>query len=349
MDFDSAHFSFKETDEPVAIAEVGVNHNCDMDIAHKMVHAAQDAGAHIIKFQSFVSEEEISVYADKAEYQKETTGDAGGQLEMAKALELTPDQLKDLRAYCHKVQAPFLCTAFESISLDLIVRQMGVKSVKIASSEVTNHPFLKEIAETGVGIIISTGASNLEEAGDALKVLQQAGAEEILMLHCVSQYPAVMEQINLRAMHTMREAFGIPIGYSDHTAGFEAPIAAAALGARAVEKHFTLDRNMEGPDHRASIEPDELAIMVRGMKMAHQAIGDGIKKPVACEEANRTLIRKAIVARRPFPAGHVIRYEDVAFKRPVNGIEPFDWDKVEGKALKEAVETDQPLQWELLG
>jgi N-acetylneuraminate synthase len=348
MDFDTAQFYFRPEDEPVAIAEAGVNHNCDMGIAKKMIRAAQKAGAHIIKFQAFVSEEEISKFAEKADYQKETTGASGGQLEMAKALELDHAQLRSLRSYCHELNQPFLCTAFESISLDFLVNDLGVKALKIASSEVTNHPFLAEIARSKVGIILSTGASTLDEASDALRVLQQAGGKEIVMLHCVSQYPANMAEINLRAMHTMRQALGVPIGYSDHTAGFEAPIIAAALGAVTVEKHFTLDRNMPGPDHKASIEPDELAIMVRGMKAAHMALGDGVKQPVSCEKDNRPLIRKSIVVRRDLAKGHVICEADLAYKRPANGLAPFEAEKVIGKTLNAAMEEDEPLQWSLI-
>jgi sialic acid synthase SpsE len=267
---------------------------------------------------------------------------------MAKALELSHDQLRAIRDFCFREGMPFLCTAFESLSLRFLVKDLGVKAVKVASSEVTHHPFLAEIAKSGVGVILSTGASHLSEVASAVSVLKEAGAADIVLMHCVSEYPAEISQINLAAMETMRRAFGLPVGYSDHTMGVEAPLAAAALGAACVEKHFTLDRGMPGPDHRASIDPDGLAAMVRGMRAAFEARGDGVKAPVPCEAANRPLIRKSIVARAPLPAGHVLREADLAFKRPVNGIEPFDLPRVLGRRLIRKLSPDEPLTWDNL-
>lgn len=330
----------------MAIAEAGVNHNCDMGLAKRLVDEAMKRGAHIVKFQAFVAEEEISKFADKAQYQKDTTGNSGGQLEMAKALELTHSQLTEIRNYCFSIGMPFLCSAFDSISLKFLANELKVKSIKIASSEVTNHPFLAEVAQTGAGCILSTGASNLDEVAEAMKVLKSAGAKDIVLMHCVSNYPADMNQINLRAIQTMKQLFKVPVGYSDHTIGFEAPIIACALGAVTVEKHFTLDRNMAGPDHRASVEPHELEAMVKGMSAAFYAQGDGIKRAVPCEEANRLLIRKSIVVRRDLPIGHILSENDLGYKRPLSGIEPFDWKKVVGKSLSKDMKEDQALKWD---
>ena len=346
MDFVFKTYDFKPGDEPVSIIEIGVNHNGDIELAKKMIRETASAGGHIIKFQAFIASEEISKYAEKTSYQKETTGEGANQLEMATALELGNQQMRDVYTYSHQQGMPFLCTAFESKSLKFLIDDLQVKAIKIASSEVTNHPFLKEIAETGAGVILSTGASTLEESAAAVRVLQQSGCEELVVLHCVSEYPARMDEINLRAMHTMRAAFDLPIGYSDHTNGIYAPIIASAMGACAIEKHFTLDRNMPGPDHRASIEPDELVMMVQGMKAAHVAQGDGVKVPVSCEIPQIPLIRKSIVVRRNMKAGEVLNFEDLAFKRPLNGIEPFDLDRVLGRTLKVDLEEDQAIKWE---
>ncbi|QJF52883.1 N-acetylneuraminate synthase family protein [Roseobacter ponti] len=346
MNFDTISYDFATTDRAVSIIEIGVNHNGDIDLAKQMVREIAQRGGDIVKFQAFISEEEISVHAEKANYQKDTTGSEVGQLEMAKALELSHGQLTAMRDFCREMQVPFLCTAFESKSLAFLLNDLGVQAVKIASSEVTHHPFLAEIARSGVGMILSTGASTLEEVAAAVRVIEQAKPDpELAILHCVSEYPAPLEEVNLRAMDTMARAFGYPVGYSDHTRGITAPITAAALGACAIEKHFTLDRTMEGPDHRASIEPDELSAMTAAMKGARAALGDGIKVPVPSELPQLPLIRKSIVARHPLRAGHVITEADLAFKRPLNGIQPFDLDKVLGRALKNDKDEDAPLQW----
>jgi len=345
VNFDTTNFDFAEGNEPVSIIEIGVNHNGDMALAKRMVDTIADAGGHIAKFQAFIAAEEISVHAEKAAYQKNTTGAGSNQLEMAQALELSHGQLTEMRDYCRSKEMPFLCTAFESKSLEFLLNDLQVRAVKIASSEVTHHPFLAEIAQSGVGVILSTGASTLDEAAAAVSVIREAGCKDLVVLHCVSEYPARMDEINLRAMTTMRDAFDVPVGYSDHTNGIYAPIIASAMGACAIEKHFTLDRTMEGPDHRASIEPDELVQMIEGMKAAHVAQGNGIKVPVPCEIPQIPLIRKSIVARDALSAGHKITLEDLAFKRPLNGIEPFDLDKVLGQTLTRALEADQPLQW----
>lgn len=348
MEFGVGKFNFVNGSEPVSIVEIGVNHNGDIKLAEELIDTAKACGGHIVKLQAFVASEEISRHAEKAEYQKETTGDEQSQLDLVKGLELSNNQLRHLHRYCNDMQMPFLCTAFESVSLDFLLRDLAVKSIKIASSEITNHPFLAEIAETGVGMILSTGASTLEEVAAAVRVIQDVSDNELVLLHCVSEYPAKMDELNLRAMETIRQAFNLPVGFSDHSQGIYAPIVASALGACAVEKHFTLDRNMKGPDHRASIEPQELKQMVLGMKAAHLSLGDGVKKPVPCEMPQIPIIRKSIVARTSLPKGHKIKLQDIAFKRPCNGIEPFDVDKIIGRLLKQAIEEDEPITWDVV-
>lgn len=346
MRFGNTEIDFSNSERTKSIIEIGVNHNGDLDIARQLVLEIKAAGGDIVKFQAFIAEEEISVHAEKAAYQKVTTGEAGGQLEMAKALELSHNQLTTMRDFCYANDMPFLCTAFEPKSLAFLVNDLGVQAIKIASSEVTAHPFLAEIAKSGVDMILSTGASNLEEVAAAVRVIEEArpGAE-LVLFHCVSEYPAPANEINLRAMETMARAFGYPVGYSDHTSGTLAPIIAASMGACAIEKHFTLDRTMEGPDHNASIEPHELRQMVQGMAEANAMIGDGIKRPVPSEIPQRPLIRKSIVARHDLKAGRVLALGDVALKRPANGIEPKHMDVVLGRKLKTDLERDAPIQW----
>lgn len=346
MNFESKDFHFREGDETLIIAEVGVNHNGDPEIAKQMVAAAAKAGAHIIKFQAFRSEKEISKYAIKTPYQEETTSSGGNQLEMCKALELSAPVLKDMKDYCASLSAPFLCAAFDFDSVDLLVDELNVQTIKIPSSEVTNIPFLEYVGSKGKSVIFSTGASTLSEVALAVKRLKDAGCPELVLFHCVSSYPAPCEEVNLRAMLTMKDAFGLPVGFSDHTVGNQVAIAAASLGAAAIEKHFTLDRNMEGPDHRASIEPDELADLVRSVKIANQALGSGIKEPVACELPNLPLIRKSLVAACDLPKGTTLTRDMIEIKRPEGGIAPVDLHKVLGSVLKNDVLEDELIRWE---
>lgn len=345
MRFESAEFDFTRPDATIVIAEVGVNHNGDPGLARRMVDVAREAGADVVKFQAFKSEKEISKYAAKAPYQEETTSSAGNQLDMCKALELSGAALRELKGYCAALSMPFLCAAFDFDSVDLLVDELKVASLKVASSEVTNLPFLQYIGTKRKGVILSTGASTLMEVGSAVEALLASGCPELVLLHCVSSYPAPPAQVNLRAMDTLRRAFGLPVGFSDHTAGIEVPIAAAALGAAAVEKHFTLDRNMPGPDHRASVEPGELAALVRGVRSANVALGSGLKRPAACELPNLPLIRKSLVAARNLRKGVVLARDMIELKRPQGGIEPRDLDKVLGLKLNRDVEEDAPITW----
>lgn len=348
MDFVSKSFRFADGDPTVVIGEIGVNHNGDPAIARRLVDVAIEAGVDVVKFQSFRSEKEISRFAAKTPYQVETVAEAANQLELCKALELSGDVLKDMKAYCAARAMPFLCTAFEFDSIDLLVDELKVEAIKIASSEVTNLPFLRYIGSRKVGAILSTGASTLAEVGLAVDALRGGGCPEIVLLHCVSSYPAPAGELNLRAMHTLRTAFGLPVGFSDHSTGFAAAIAAAALGAVAIEKHFTLDRTMPGPDHRASIEPDELRQLVDGVRFANGALGDGIKRPVPSELPNLTLIRKSLVAVGALRKGTQLTRAMIDIKRPASGIDPGDLDKVIGRTLRRDVEDDEPIAWDSL-
>lgn len=332
----------------LVIAEVGVNHNNDMAIARRMVDAAIAAGAHVVKFQAFITENEISRYAAKAEYQKKSGPDADGQLALCKALELSHEHLRELFAYCNERSAAMLCAAFDDESLDFLLNDAKLRTIKIASSEVTNLPFLRRIGDAGVDVVLSTGASTLAEAALAVETLREAGCGELMVFHCVSQYPAPIDQVNLRAMQTMGRAFDCAVGFSDHTLGTEVATVASALGAAAVEKHFTLDRTLPGPDHKASIEPEELAALVRATAIARVCLGDGRKIPAPCEAGNRPLIRKGLVAARNLPAGTVLAPSLIAAKRPATGIAPDDTAKVVGLVLRVDVLEDAPLTWEAL-
>lgn len=345
MNFESGEFLFRDGDPTVVIAEIGVNHNGSTQIALRMVNEAIAAGADVIKFQAFVSEKEISRYAAKTPYQMETTSSQGNQLEMCKALEMTPKTLREMKAYCESRRVPFLCAAFDFDSVDLLVDDLKVNTIKIPSGEITNVPFLQYIGSRNKAVILSTGASTLTEVGVAVEALKKAGCPELMLFHCVSSYPAPFEQVNLRAMATLKAAFGLPVGFSDHTVGSAAGIAAAALGACAIEKHFTLDRTMEGPDHRASIEPGELAELVKGVRIANAVLGNGVKQPVACELDNLPLIRKSLVAARALAKGTRLTADMLEIKRPEGGIVPADLSKILGQTLTADLDEDQPLCW----
>jgi N,N'-diacetyllegionaminate synthase len=348
MEFVSREFSFAAGDPPVVIAEVGVNHNGDPALARRLVDVAIEAGVQVVKFQAFKSEKEISRFAAKTPYQQETVADAANQLEVCKALELDGPTLKAMKQYCTDRKMPFLCTAFDFDSLDLLVGDLKVNAVKIASSEVTNIPFLEHIGSLGIGAILSTGASTINEVGLAVEALRRGGCPELVLLHCVSSYPAPAGELNLRAMHTMQQAFGLPVGFSDHSEGTAAAVAAVALGAVAIEKHFTLDRNMEGPDHRASIEPDELARLVVEVHSAHAALGNGVKRPMPCETDNLPLIRKSLVANGALRKGTRLTRAMIEIKRPADGISPGDLVKVIGLELRCDLEDDEPITWDSL-
>ncbi len=321
------------------IAEAGVNHNGSYELACKLVDAAKVAGADCIKFQTFKSENLVSHSAQKAEYQKTTTGD-GSQQDMLKKLELSYDAFLDLKEYCDRIGICFLSTPFDFESIDFL-NTIDMPFWKIPSGEVTNLPYLLTLAKTGRPVVMSTGMCGMEEIEAAIRVLRDNGTPEIKLLHCNTEYPTPYEDVNLRAMQTMRDTFGLEVGYSDHTKGIEVPIAAVALGAAIIEKHFTLDRNMEGPDHKASLEPDELAEMVRCIRNIEKALGSAEKKPSPSEIKNKSVARKSIVAKTPIRAGEVLTEENVTVKRPGTGISPMKWPEVLGtKAIRDFEEDE---------
>ncbi len=315
----------------IIIAEAGVNHNGSYELAIKMVDEAKRAGADYVKFQTAKPELVISTFAPKAEYQKETTGAAESQLEMCKAIHLPLTDYKPLKEYCDKVGIGFMSTPFDLVSID-VLEPLDMDYYKIPSGEITNLPYLRKIASKHRPVILSTGMCEIEEVEAALQVLEQGGVKrsDVIVLHCNTEYPTPMCDVNLRAMDDLRRSLGVEVGYSDHTKGIEVPIAAVALGARVIEKHFTLDKTMEGPDHKASLEPDELKAMVDAIRNIEQALGDGHKHVSPSERKNMDIARKSIVAARDIRKGEVLTEENITTKRPGNGISPMRWDSVIG-------------------
>ena len=324
------------------IAEAGVNHNGSFDLACKMVDAAKAAGVDCIKFQTFKSKNVVSRNAQKADYQKSTTG-GGSQADMLKKLELSFEEFLSLKEYCDRLGICFLSTPFDFDSIDFL-NSIQMPFWKIPSGEITNYPYLVALAKTRKPVVMSTGMCDMTEIEAAISVLRENGTKEIKLLHCNTEYPTPFEDVNLRAMQTMRQAFGLEVGYSDHTRGIDIPIAAAALGAVIIEKHFTLDRNMEGPDHKASLEPDELAAMVSGIRHIEQALGSGDKTPSPSEKKNRAVARKSIVAKRKIEAGEEFTEENITAKRPGSGISPMRWTEVLGTKAKRDFEEDELIE-----
>jgi len=329
----------------IVIAEAGVNHNGSLEIAKKMVDAAVKAGADIIKFQTFVGEKVISRYAPKAKYQLETTAEGESQLDMVKKLEFSPSEHKELFNYCIQKNIQYLSSPFDLESIELLA-EMNVKAIKIPSGEITNLPYLRKIGALQKTIILSTGMSTLGEIETAIDILTRAGTkrENIVLLHCTTEYPAPYEEVNLQAILTLQKAFGLKTGLSDHTEGIEIAIAAAAMGASVIEKHFTLDKNMEGPDHKASLSPEELYQMIRTIRHVEKAMGNGIKKPSPSETANIPIVRKSIVAARPIARGEVFSPENITTKRPGTGISPMHWDYVIGKKAPRDFKEDELIE-----
>ena len=326
------------------IAEAGVNHNGDSKIARKMIDAAINAGADAVKFQTFKPEEVISKFAFKADYQKKTTDKDESPLEMAKKLELGIDEHKSLVSYCRKKRIIFLSSPFDLWSVDLL-NSLGLKILKIPSGEITNLPYLRKIGSLHKKIILSTGMSYLKEVKQAVNALVLSGTpkKDITILHCTTEYPSPFADINLLAMVTMRDNLGIKVGYSDHSLGVEIPIAAVALGATIIEKHFTLDRNMKGPDHAISLEPHELKAMVCAIRNVEKALGNGIKQPSLSEMKNMIAARKSIVARRTIRKGEIFNQETIAVKRPGSGTSPMLWDRIVHKIAKRDFEEDEMI------
>jgi N,N'-diacetyllegionaminate synthase len=324
------------------IAEAGVNHNGSLDLARQLIDVAAEAGVDYVKFQTFKAEKLVSKQAVKAAYQVENTGDGQeSQFEMIKKLELDRDTHTTLINYCAQKNIRFFSTAFDLDSIDLL-EELGLPIYKVPSGEITNLPYLRKIAGLGKPVILSTGMCNLADIESAIRVMTDAGMERsaLTVLHCNTEYPTPMADVNLKAMTSIATAFSVKVGYSDHTLGIEVPIAAVAMGAVCIEKHFTLDRTMEGPDHRASLEPAELKAMVSAIRNIEAALGDGIKAPSASEAKNMAIARKSIHLAEALPAGHVLTEADLAMKRPGDGISPMDLYLVAGRALS----TDLPAE-----
>jgi len=325
------------------IAEAGDNHNGSFELALKLVDVAVESGADCVKFQTFITEEVISRKAEKADYQKESTGTDESQYEMVKKLELSFEQFNQIDLYCKKKGIIFLSTAFDLKSIEFL-NNLNMPFWKIPSGEITNLPYLLKIAQTEKKVVLSTGMATIDEIQDAVDILLNNGTGKIALLHCNTEYPTPIEDVNLRAMETLQKKFNCDIGYSDHTLGIDVPIAAVALGARIIEKHFTLDRNMEGPDHQASLEPFELKNMVKSIRNIEKAMGDGIKKPSQSEIKNINIARKSIVARRKITKGEVFTEENLAVKRPGNGISPMKWFDILAELSKRDFEEDELIE-----
>jgi N,N'-diacetyllegionaminate synthase len=319
-------------DHTLIIAEAGVNHNGDLSLAKQLIHAAKESGADFVKFQSFRAAELTTHSAPQCEYQVANTGQAEAQQEMLRRLELTPEMHQALKAECQARGIGFLSTPFDIGSMDYLVAE-GVPFLKIPSGEITNLPYLRHAGRLNMPTIMSTGMATLGEVEAALELLVASGMERgrITLLHCTTEYPARFADVNLRAMLSMRKAFGVAVGYSDHTLGFEVAVAAVALGASVIEKHFTLDRNLPGPDHKASLEPSELVAMVSAIRNVEHALGDGIKRPTLSEEKNKLIVRKSIVASRPIQTGEAFCEQNLACKRPGFGVSPMQYDQVLGR------------------
>jgi N,N'-diacetyllegionaminate synthase len=324
------------------IAEAGVNHNGSIDLAKKLIDVASESGADAVKFQTFKAQNLVSKSAQKADYQKQTTDQAESQFDMIKKLELDIDTHKELISYCKTKNIMFLSTPFDHDSIELL-NDLGLKIFKIPSGEITNLPYLRHIGKLDKKVILSTGMANIGEIEDALDVLISVGTkkENITVLHANTMYPTPMEDVNLRAMITIGNTFDIAFGYSDHTLGIEVDIAAVALGACCIEKHFTLDKMMEGPDHKASLEPEELKAMVEAIRNIELALGSSIKKPSKSEIPNIQIARKSIVAKLDIKKGEIFTEENITIKRPGNGINPIRWDDIVGSIATKDYKEDE--------
>ena len=320
------------TSRTLIIAEAGVNHNGDLALARQLIDAAAVAGADLVKFQTFTADRLATRTAQKADYQNRTTTSTESQHEMLSRLELTDAMHHELIAHCATRNIDFFSTGFDIESVDLLVRH-GQNHFKIPSGEITNLPYLRHIGRLGKSVILSTGMANLGEIEAAIDALEAAGTPRAMLtvLHCTTEYPTPMAEVNLRAMLSIHAAFGVAVGYSDHTQGIEVAIASVAMGATVIEKHFTLDRNLPGPDHKASLEPAELNALVAAIRNIEVALGDGIKRPSPGEARNRPVVRKSLVASRAIKSGALFTAENITAKRPATGISPMRWDEVIGK------------------
>ena len=329
----------------IIIAEAGVNHNSDIKTAKKMIDIAADAGADLVKFQTFTAETLVTEIADKADYQKKLSKQGESQFEMIKKLELNRSSHKVLIQYCEKKNIQFLSTAFDHESIDLLA-EMNIPFYKISSGEITNLPYLRHVGGMGKPVVMSSGMATLEEIHRAMNVLLEAGVkkDKLIILHCNTEYPTPMKDVNLQAMLTIRDELGVSVGYSDHTLGIEISVAAAALGATVIEKHFTLDRTLPGPDHAASLEPEELKAMVSAIRNIENAMGTGVKKPSNSEIKNIPIVRKSIVAKKSISKGERFSEGNLTVKRPGMGISPMEWDNIIGRESEVDFEPDDLIQ-----
>lgn len=333
------------TNRILIIAEAGVNHNSDLAIAKRLIDVAAEAGADLVKFQTFNTDSLVTRDAKKADYQTGTTDGRESQYEMLRRLELSAEMHKELIAHCAARNIGFLSSGFDIESIDLLV-SLGQGRFKIPSGEITNLPYLRHIGQLGKDVILSSGMATMGEIEASIEVLEQAGVPRgrITVLHCTTEYPTPMAEVNLRAMQSIQTAFGVEMGYSDHTTGIEVAIAAAAMGASVIEKHFTLNRNLPGPDHRASLEPEELKAMVASIRNIEIALGDGIKRLTPSEAKNRPIVRKSLVGRQPIRAGEVFSAENITTKRPGTGISPMRWDEVIGRIAPHDFSADELIE-----
>ena len=333
------------TNRSLIIAEAGVNHNGDLRLAKQLIDAAADAGADLVKFQTFNADRQVTRTALKASYQIQTTDSKETQHEMLRRLELTADMHKELISHCVARNIGFFSTAFDIESVDLLA-SLGQDQFKIPSGEINNLPYLRHIGRFGKTIILSTGMATLGEIEVAIDALEAAGTPRanITVLHCTTEYPTPMNEVNLRAMQSIQAAFGLAVGYSDHTPGIEVAIAAVAMGASVIEKHFTLDRNLPGPDHKASLEPLELKAMIAAIRNIEKALGDGVKRLTESEWRNRPVVRKSLVASQAILAGEVFNTENITSKRPGTGLCPMRWDDVMGRTAPRNFLADELIE-----
>jgi len=326
------------------IAEAGVNHNGDITLAKQLVDVAADSGADYVKFQTFNAERIVTKTADKAEYQKQSSDSSESQFEMLKRLELSVEMHLELIEHCEHRSIKFLSTGFDIQSVDLLVG-LGLNLIKIPSGEITNLPFLRYIGSLGLPVILSSGMSTMKEIDDALLILEQTGLPraKITVLHCTTEYPTPMDEVNLRAMNSIRNTLRVAVGYSDHTLGIEVSVAAVALGASIIEKHFTIDRSLPGPDHKASLEPDELFAMVKAIRNVEVALGSDVKEPTIGEIKNMRIARKSILAGRKIEVGEILSASNLVVKRPGDGISPMHWDHLIGQIASRSYLPDEKI------